>query len=61
MGEVRTMADLVWCPILEKEIEIGLCREVRMTENSEFIPGILEDELIPDRDKQCQICPYHMT
>ncbi|MBP7402208.1 MAG: hypothetical protein KBA30_06295 [Clostridia bacterium] len=55
------MADLVWCPILEKEIEIGLCREVRMTENSEFIPGILEDELIPDRDKQCQICPYHMT
>ena len=47
---------MVFCPVLDQEISIDLCREKRMTGDNEFIPDIIEDALAPTRIRQCELC-----
>ena len=50
----------VFCPVLDKEITIDLCREMQMTGDNEFIPEIIEDELAPERIRQCRFCAHRI-
>ncbi|MEA4890638.1 MAG: hypothetical protein VB070_14370 [Clostridiaceae bacterium] len=47
----------VWCPIYDKKISVDLCRDHQMVGDNEFIPRIMEDELVPGWRKKCENCP----